>query len=264
MTFDRLIQAYLAQRQREGVTACTIDQCKRWLSMFADFCRERQVETPLWLTPTHLDDFQHRLQWSPRKGGGFFSPNTIDQALRMVRACLRWAVDQGWLMRDPTLKLVLGRPIQPRQPVLSRDQVDRILNAPSERTSTGLRNRAMLALFYYLPVSTRRATLLCVSHLDLPDALHLPGPDGYQRLELEEELARRLERYLRLARPRLTLEREALFVSRNGSRMTYMGMETMCNELGVCVRTLRRSYLAHAGELQDLRLPSPNRLSEAR
>lgn len=249
MTFDRLIQAYLTERQREGVSACTLDLCTRWLTLFADFCREHQVETPLWLTPAHLEEFQHRLQWTARKRGGFLSPNTTDQALRMVRACLRWAVDEGWLMRDPTLQLVLGRPVQPRQPVFSRDQVERVLNAPSERTSTGLRNRAILALFYYLPVSTRRAALLCVSHLELPDALHLPGPDGYQRLELDEELARRLERYLRLARPRLTLEREALFVSRNGSRMTYMGMETICNELGVCPRTLRRSFNAHAREL---------------
>ncbi len=264
MTFDRLIQAYLAERQRHGMAACTLYLCTRWLSKFADFCREHQVETPLWLTPTHLDDFQHRLQWSPRQGGGFLSPNTIDQALRMVRACLRWAVDQGWLMRDPTLQMVLGRPIQPRQPLLTRDQVDRILNTPTEQTSTGMRNRALLALFYYLPVSTRQATILCVSHLELPDALHLPGPDGYQRLELEDELARRLERYLRLARPRLTLEREALFVSRNGSRLTCNRMEKTCSELGVCVRTLRRSFLAHMRELQDHRLLSPNRLPEAR
>ncbi|GMU53583.1 MAG: hypothetical protein AMXMBFR33_27290 [Candidatus Xenobia bacterium] len=53
-------------------------------------------------------------------------------------------------MRDPTVELVLGRPIQPRQPLLTRDQVHRILNA-SERTSTGLRNRALLALLSTCP-----------------------------------------------------------------------------------------------------------------
>lgn len=132
MTFERLIEAYLAERRRAGATSCALYLCTRWLSLFADFCREHQVETPLGLTPSHLEEFQHRLQWRPRKGGGFLSPNTTDQALRMLRACLRWAVDQGWLMRDSTLKLMLGRPIQPRQPVLSRDQVERILNAPSE------------------------------------------------------------------------------------------------------------------------------------
>lgn len=51
VTFDRLIQAYLAQRQREGVTASTLVLCTRWLTLFANFCREHQVETPLWLTP---------------------------------------------------------------------------------------------------------------------------------------------------------------------------------------------------------------------
>lgn len=259
MTFDRLIDSYLAQRQREGLSPATLALATRWLTMFAAYCREHQVETPLWLTPDHLESFQNELQWSPRLTGGFFSPNTIDQALRMVRACLRWAVDQGWLMRDPTLKLVLRAPIQPRQPVLTRTQVRQILDAPSEKTLTGLRNRALLSLFYHLPVSPRQAAMLCVSHLELPEALNLPGPGGYRRLELEGELAGRLARYLRLARPRLSLEREALFVSRTGQRLTQNGMMKTCQELGVCVRTLRRSYQAHVRELQEYRLPAPNR-----
>ncbi len=264
MTFDKLINAYLTERQRQGISAATLELSTRWLSFFARYCREHQVESPLWLTPEHLESFQNQLQWSPRKAGGFMSPNTIDQALRMVRACLRWAVEQGWLMHDPTLKMVLGRPFQPRQPVLTRDQVRQILDAPSRSTSTGLRNRALLALFYYLPVSTRQAAMLCLDHLELPAALNVPGPDGYRRLELEGELARRLELYLDQARPQLTLESGALFVSRAGRRMTYQAFERVCNDLGVCARTLRRSFLAHARALQEPRLPSPNRLSEAR
>lgn len=67
------------------------------------------------------------------------------------------------------------------------------LNRPSQPRPAGAP--------FYLPVSTRQATMLCVSHLELPVAMHLPGPDGYQPFDLEEALARRLERYLRLARP---------------------------------------------------------------
>ncbi|GMU53582.1 MAG: hypothetical protein AMXMBFR33_27280 [Candidatus Xenobia bacterium] len=38
-------------------------------------------------------------------------------------------------------------------------------------------------------------------------------------------------------------------VTRQGHRMSYNAMERACHELGVCVRTLRRSYNAHAREL---------------
>lgn len=123
MTLDRLIAAYLKQRAKEGVSASTLDLATRWLGCFRGFCQKHRLEAAMWLTPRHLEEFETQLLWQPNSRGRFYSPNSVDQALRMVRSCLRWAIGQGWLVQDPTCDLVLGRPLQPRQRVLTREEL---------------------------------------------------------------------------------------------------------------------------------------------
>ena len=94
MTLDRLIAAYLKQRAKEGVSASTLDLATRWLGCFRGFCQKHRLEAAMWLTPRHLEEFETQLLWQPNSRGRFYSPNSVDQALRMVRSCLRWAIGQ--------------------------------------------------------------------------------------------------------------------------------------------------------------------------
>lgn len=254
MSLDRLIAAYLEQREKEGVSAATLDLATRWLECFGDFCRQRGLAAALFLTPRDIEEFESQLLWKPHSRGRFYSPNSVDQALRMVRGCLRWAMGQGWLVQDPTSDLVLGKPIQPRQRVLNRQELTRFLEAPPEGTAIGRRDRAVLALLYHVAISSPEAAALNVE--DLP---RLRGTSG----ELDSFLAARLDRYLHGARPELAGggKDPALFLGVRGRRLGPTMPQALCARWGkvaglgaLCPRTLRRSFQAHLAEFAAGRL----------
>ncbi len=257
MTVERLVAAYLEQREKDGVSACTLELTSNWLARFLGFCRERKLEAILGLTPWHLEEFQNALLWAPSRLGRFYSPNSVYQALAMVRACLRWGMSQGWLVQDPTSDLVLSHPVQPRQRVLTRDELTCLLEAPSAKTAVGLRDRALLALIYFLPVSSAEATALNVA-----DMRSLPGAAGQA---LDSRLAARLDRYLYGARPELASggDEPALFLTTGGKRLGRTLPLALCSQWGkaaglgpgVCPRVLRRSFQQHLAEFTERRLP---------
>lgn len=258
MTFEHLTRSYL--KQRAGISETTRDLSERWLSLFVRYCQRHRLETPLWLTPGHLDDFQHELTWSRTASGRFYSPNSVDQALRTVRSCLRWASSQGWLLLDPTRDLVLGRPVQPRQRVLSRPEVRRLLDHPDARTALGLRDRAVLALFYYAGLGARQASGL--EERNLQDGrLCCSGADD---LSLDAELAGRLERW-RSVRPELLRDpaETALFLGQTGRRLGPQRLFGIVRDAGdqaglgpgVSPRLLRRSFLEHQRDFGQRRHP---------
>lgn len=261
MSFERLASAYLDQVCARELSAATLDLSRRWLGVFVAWCSAQGLESPLWMQPQHLDEWRDHLLWTPNRWGRFYSPNSIDQALRVVRSCIRWAVEQGWLMLDPTRDLVLGRPVQPRQPVLTGDEIRALLAQPDPRTPPGLRDRALLALFYYLPASTSQ-----VSRLDLGDLQGGRLVIGSEPHELDGELALRCRRYLERGRPELVREpsEQALFLLREGRRIGAPRLSGIVRQRGleaglrgeVSPRTLRRSYISHIQAFQDRRFPS--------
>lgn len=257
MTVDRLVTAYLAQREKDGVSDSTLELTSGWLARFLRFCREHDLETILRLTPGHLEEFQNALLWEPSRLGRFYSPNSVYQALAMVRACLRWGMSQGWLVQDPTSDLVLSHPVQPRQRVLTPDELTGLLQAPPAKTAVGLRDRALLALLYFLPVSGTEATTL-----DLTDLRSLPGAAGQA---LDSRLSARMDRYLYGARAELASggEESALFLTTAGKRLGRTLPQALCYKWGqtaglgaVSPRVLRRSYQKHLAAFAERRLPS--------
>lgn len=258
MTFEHLTRSYL--KQRSGMSESTRELSERWLLLFVRYCQRHGLETPLWLTPGHLDDFQQELTWSRTAQGRFYSPNSVDQALRTVRSCLRWASKQGWLLLDPTRDLVLGRPVQPRQRVLSRAEVRQLLDFPDGHTALGLRDRAVLSLFYSAGLSPRQAGAL--EERNLQDGRLCCSET--EDLLLEPELAARLERW-RSVRPELLRDpaEPALFIGHTGRRLGPQRLFAIARDAGdqaglgpgVSPRLLRRSCLEHERDFGQRRHP---------
>jgi integrase/recombinase XerD len=150
--------------------------------------------------------------------------STANRRLATLRRFYRWALREGLIAADPTLKLAAAR-MPPRFPkTLTEAQVEALLAAPDVATDLGLRDRAMLELIYATGLRVSELVGLRLVHLSLAEGLvRVTGKGQKERIvPLGEEARLWLERYSARSRAALLKGRpaEALFVTGRGGPMS--------------------------------------------
>jgi integrase/recombinase XerD len=128
-----------------------------------------------------------------------------NRRLSSFKRYFRWALREGRISRDPTLRLAAARQ-QLRVPkTLSEPQVEALLAAPPPDTPVGLRDRAMLELLYATGLRVSELVELPSVGLNLRDGLvRVRGKGDKERLvPLGEAAVEALQAYL--AGPRAEL-----------------------------------------------------------
>ncbi len=149
---------------------------------------------------------------------------SANRRLTVFKRYYRWALREGRIKHDPTLRLDAAK--QPlRVPhSLSEPQVEALLNAPDTGSALGLRDRAMLEVLYASGLRVSELVGLRLINLSLNDGvLRVLGKGDKERLVPFGEVARLwLERYLQQARTELLAGQVSadLFVTQRGSAMT--------------------------------------------
>jgi integrase/recombinase XerD len=219
---DPRIDAFIdALWLEDGLARLTLEAYRRDLALLDRWLAQEQgVEGLAQARGEHLDAFLGAGPGQTR-GGRRLHVNSSNRRLSVIRRFYRWALREGIVQQDPTLKLLPAkRP--PRLPkTLSEAQVDALLAAPDTEQALGLRDRAMLELMYASGLRVSELVQLKTLDLSLNDGvLRVLGKGSKERLvPFGEEAARWLERYLALSRPELAAGRqsEALFVTAHGA-----------------------------------------------
>jgi site-specific recombinase XerD len=211
---------------------------RQWFHSFAKFCDEVGV-TLSQITPEIVNQYHERLLWAP----GPRSISTIDQGLRELRTFLRWAVRQGHLRPDPTVGWLLPKPQTREKKLLTRAQLEAILDESPDNEPMGLRDRAILCVLAETGLSTTACQNLDLVDLDLAHYRLCRKP-------LSPRLAEHLQRYLRKSRPALMTDPDepALFLNRVGARLLYHSVRHVVRRhagVPLSPQLLRRSWLAH-------------------
>jgi integrase/recombinase XerD len=149
---------------------------------------------------------------------------TANRRLAVLRRFYRWAVREGLVAQDPTLRLK-GARVPPRFPkTLSEAQVESLLAAPDVETALGVRDRAMLELLYATGLRVSELVTLTMLSVSLQEGLvRVIGKGSKERIvPLGEEARRWIERYLKEGRPAILDGRvaDALFVTQRAGAMT--------------------------------------------
>ena len=150
--------------------------------------------------------------------------STANRRLAVLRRFYRWAMRDGRVTQDPTLRLKSA--IKPARfpKSLSEDQVEALLRAPDTETPLGLRDRAMLELLYATGLRVSELVGLSLSQLSLSEGLvRVFGKGGKERIvPLGEEARAWIERYLKEARGAILGKRvaDALFVTQRAHSMS--------------------------------------------
>ena len=149
---------------------------------------------------------------------------TANRRLAVLRRFYRWAMREGAVARDPTLRLK-GAKVPPRFPkTLSESQVEALLEAPDTDAPLGLRDRAMLELLYATGLRVSELVAMTMLNVSLQEGLvRVIGKGSKERIvPIGEEARRWIERYLKQARPAILAGRvaDALFVTQRANGMT--------------------------------------------
>ena len=153
---------------------------------------------------------------------------SVARSVHAVRGFFRFCVREGRLEADPMENLKAPRAFKALPRFLSPAQVETLLEAPDTATPMGVRDRAILEVFYATGLRVAELIGLRASDVDLRMGLVTCfGKGRKERLvPLGKEAQRWVERYLRDARPGFSRGREAgcLFLSNRGTRLSRMGL----------------------------------------
>ncbi len=195
-----------------------------------------------------------------------YSRRTIARRLSAIRSLFAYLNREGLIAHDPA-SVVATPKLEARLPrLVPTDVLTALLDTPSTETPTGLRDRAVLELLY--ATGARVSELAGIDLRDLDRAggqLTVTGKGDKQRiLPVHYEALARVDAYLRLGRPALrpALDEQALFLNRNGTRLSDGGVRRMLHRhlvtlgaaSGITPHTLRHTFATHLLEAgADLR-----------
>ncbi len=234
---------WLADLEVRGYARQTIQTYQNHLQPFDKWTHLHNILFPFDLTLEELEQYRLEVFNHRRKDGTPLKVNSQIARLGTIKRFCAWMVRKGFLDRDPSLQLELPRKQHRCLPKgLSRQMVRRLLEVPDTKTPVGIRNRAILELFYTTGI--RRFELVQVNMNDMDLEQYLlrieHGKGGNNRIvPVGRHAIRWVEDYLRLSRPMMVRNKDepALFITNEGNRLNtqYLGnvVRHMMDKVGV-------------------------------
>ena len=251
---DGYLESLASRNYAEGTLEGRGDALKVFLAWAGerDLTRAGQITRPI------LESYQRWLWRCTKANGQRLGWSTQRNRLSILKDFFRWPTRQNVILHNLASELELPR-MEKRLPqeALSPAQIEKLLAVPNVADPLGVRDRAMLELFYSTGI--RRAELCRLELADLNTergTLHVRLGKGKKDrvVPVGEQAIAWLERYLKEARPRLCLDTrtQALFLTGYGgpfnpdvvSRMVAAWIRQVTGRVASC-HLLRHTCATH-------------------
>ncbi len=253
--FDHLIV-------ERGLSDNTIEAYNRDLYKLEAFCEQAGITEVSGLTPIVIQQFLGTLVEQN------YAETSVARVASAVRTFLKFLVIEGALNEDPTKIIDSPKPGLKLPKVLSRTQIDALLNVVEENNPLSLRDRAILELFYATGLRVSELSELRLSDIDLSiPVLRCMGKGKKERIvPLNKIAVKSLDAYLKHLRPTLDKNKnqDRLFLSRRGKALDRHNIWRMIKRYAILAglspgkvspHTLRHSFASHLLEAgADLRI----------
>ncbi|QLF92992.1 tyrosine recombinase XerC [Pseudomonas sp. ABC1] len=257
MTLETRVQAYLQQlRSVRQVSPHTLDAYRRDLLKVATFCTHQGLGDWSGLKAPHVRSLiaeQHRQGQSSR---------SLARLLSSLRGLYRYLNAEGLCPHDPTVGLSPPKREKRLPKVLDTDRAMQLLDTPADDDFIGLRDQAMLELFYSSGLRLSELVGLDLPQLDLSEGLvRVDGKGGKVRVVPVGRKAREALQAWMPLRAMANPRDGALFISRKGVRLGERAVQLRVGRAGAQAlgqhlhpHMLRHSFASHLLESsQDLR-----------
>ena len=199
----------------DGLSGNTLAAYKRDLTLLARWLQQAQGQALLQVQ-------EHQLQAYFAERHADSKATSANRRLTVFRRFFHWALREGLVQVDPTLRMLAARQAMRVPKTLSEAQVEALLAAPDASDPLGLRDRAMLEMMYASGLRVSELVGLKTLHLSLNESvLRIMGKGSKERLvPFGQEAGLWLARYLKEARAQLLQVRQsdALFVTSAGPK----------------------------------------------
>jgi len=241
--------SYLAVEK--GLAKNTLDSYGRDLRKFFGFMESVNLMEVQRVGHRHLTAY---LAWLRDEG---LSPKSVARSLSALKTFYRFLLSEGLAFQDPTANLDSPKAWARLPSVLSFEEVERLLGAPSLSTPWGLRDHAMLEFLYATGVRVSELVSVAVADLNLEVGyVRLLGKGGKERIvPLGTAATKALKEYLTRVRPLLARGSSSpyLFLGRSRDKLTRQGfwkiIKRYARETGIERRvtphSLRHSFATH-------------------
>jgi integrase/recombinase XerD len=201
-----------------GLSENTLAAYRRDLSLYDEWLGEQTAESLLTAGSSQIQSY---LGLKLRQG---VSPRSSARFLSAARSFYRWALREGHIVEDPTLRIESPKQGRPLPKSLSETDVERLLGAPDLELALEFRDRTMLEMLYACGLRVSELVGLQVEQVGLNQGIvRVLGKGGKERLvPMGEEALDWLTQYMR--GPRIELLKgqssNVLFPSNRSREMT--------------------------------------------
>ena len=186
------------------------------------------------------------------------SPRSIARATSALRGFFRFLFAERWIAADPTAALENPRRWTTLPKLLSREDVEKLLEAPDVETPKGMRDKAMAELLYACGVRVSELATLRIASLHLPDGFVVVRGKGAKErvVPIADSSARWVARWIAgpRARKRGAASSPWLFPGTAGRPVTrqtvFLALKAVARKAGVdpaavSPHVLRHSFATH-------------------
>lgn len=162
------MEAFLEWLAVRNYSERTIHNHRRSLSIFFEWCKERELFNPSEITRPVLERYQQYLfHYRNAKTGKPISFRSQGTRLSSVRSYFKWLARMNYILFNPAADLELPRG-ERRLPkhVLTKEEAEKIMNQTNVKDPLGIRDRAILETFYSTGIRRTELTKLNLYDLD--------------------------------------------------------------------------------------------------
>jgi len=183
------------------------------------------------------------------------SRRTVARKMVALRSFYRFLKRNGFIKDNPALSLEIPKIPKTLPEVLTVDEVFKVIEGQENSTPAGMRNRALLELFYGAGLRIGEIAGLTLNDLDLTQGyVRVTGKGRRQRIvPLGKYALDSLRLYLEVGRPALKPQSEKLFLNQRGMGLTVRGIRFLISQIvkkaglnrKITPHTFRHSYATH-------------------